>query len=196
MRCRRPAPPPYPAPAAIPPATAGAPPSWAAAMRARQSAAPPPRPEGAPLSIPMPFDWHVVILHPQIEVRTADARGALPETVPLSDAVVQSARMGAFIASCYEGDAERALFSLEDLLVTPHRQRLIPHFEQMKQAALLAGARAGGISGSGPSTFWIAKDAQDAQSVGNSLEVCMTANAIPYHIHHAQIAPQGARIMP
>jgi homoserine kinase len=43
-------------------------------------------PEGAPLSIPMPFDWHLVILHPQIEIRTADARGALPETVPLSDA--------------------------------------------------------------------------------------------------------------
>jgi len=66
----------------------------------------------------------------------------------------------------------------------------------MKQAALRAGARAGGISGSGPSTFWIAKDAQDAQSVGDSLEVCMTENAVPYHIHYAQIAPQGAHIVP
>lgn len=153
-------------------------------------------PEGAPLSIPMPFDWHLVILHPQIEIRTADARGALPEMVPLSDAAAQSAWMGAFVAACHEGDSERALFSLEDLLVTPHRQGLIPHFEQMKQAALRAGARAGGISGSGPSTFWIAKDAQDAQSVRDSLEVCMTENAVPYHIHHAQISPQGAHIVP
>jgi homoserine kinase len=144
----------------------------------------------------MPFDWHLVILHPQIEIRTADSRVALPEMVPLSDAVAQSAWMGAFVAACYEGDSERALFSLEDLLVTPHRQGLIPHFEQMKQAALRAGARAGGISGSGPSTFWIAKDAQDAQSVGDSLEVCMNENGVPYHIHHAQIAPQGAHIVP
>ena len=153
-------------------------------------------PEGMPLSLPVPDGWHLVVLHPQIEVRTADSRGALPEVVPLSDAVKQVGWMGAFVAACFRGDAEQATFALEDLLVAPHRQKLIPHFEEIKQAAFKAGARTGGISGSGPSTFWIAKDSKDAKAGAHALEECMAQMNVPCQLHEAQIAAQGAHIIP
>jgi homoserine kinase len=152
-------------------------------------------PQGKPIALPVPNDWHLVVLHPQIEVKTADSRGALPLSVSLEAAAKQSSWMGTFVAACYRDDSEQAALALEDLLIAPHRQKLIPHFQHIKQIALKSGALAGGISGSGPSTFWVAKSEEDALAVARSLEDLMILNSVPFQLHQAQIAQKGAHII-
>ncbi len=152
-------------------------------------------PEGKPIALPVPNNWHMVVLHPQIEVKTADARNALPTQVSLESAAKQSSWMGTFVAACYRNDSELAALALEDLLVAPSRQKLIPLFEDINRIAFESGARAGGISGSGPSTFWVTKSDSDAVAVSRALEALMTQNSISFQLHQAQIAQKGAHII-
>jgi homoserine kinase len=48
--------------------------------------------------------------------------------------------------------------SLEDVIIEPVRSILIPGFDDLKKACKAVGALGGGISGSGPSIFFLSKE--------------------------------------
>lgn len=152
-------------------------------------------PQGAFHVLPVPPNWHVVILHPQVPVRTLEAREVLPVHVSLAAAVEQSAWLGSFVASCFEGDGASAALALKDLYIGPYRSALIPHFDSIREIAMERGARAGGISGSGPSTFWIALNSDDAQSIADGIQAFMSNTDIDYRLYSTQIAPKGAHLI-
>jgi homoserine kinase len=152
-------------------------------------------PEGAPVSIPLPEGLFLTIVHPQVEIRTADARRVLPEQVPLQMATDQSRWFASFIAACFRNDAVGAVYCLEDLLVGPSRSSLIPCFSAVQASAIRAGARAGGISGSGPSTFWVSFSREDAAEVGWAAQTVLAEAGIPTHIHLTSISPKGAHVL-
>ena len=144
-------------------------------------------------SIPLPVPtWWIVILRPLVTVRTADARAALPDHVSLSRASESAAWMGRFVDACHRGDHRAAARSLRDLYVGPARAHLIPGFELCRDAALSAGAINGGISGSGPSTFWICLDQESALSVEARLKEVMRGCGCEYRTFVTQPSLQGA----
>jgi homoserine kinase len=153
-------------------------------------------PEGRPMAVPVPADWPMLIIHPQVEIRTADARGVLPSEVPFRDAIDQARWFATFVAACGSGDADAALFALEDLLVTKHRARLLPGFDAIRAAAFEAGARAGGIAGSGPSTFWVGAEGSDLSGLALRAQNICEELEIDVVIHHTGIAKLGAHILP
>jgi homoserine kinase len=134
----------------------------------------------------------MVILHPHVPIKTAEARGVLPNRVALKDATAQAAWFGTFVAACHRGDDVAAAYALEDLLVGPHRASLIPRFDEVRTLAFDHGARAGGISGSGPSTFWVAMDNAAAESIKQALSELMQRHSIPFSIHLSAISSRGA----
>lgn len=152
-------------------------------------------PLGPPLAIPVPKSWHLVVLHPQLVMNTSDARLVLPDQVPLQSAVDQSRWLGTFVAACFQGNDATAAFALEDLLVGQYRIPLIPFFEETREVALSAGAHSGGISGSGPSTFWVAMDVESAHAVGRELTALMQQHSVPCHIHVTRISNRGVQII-
>ena len=97
------------------------------------------------------------VIHPQIEIKTSEARAILPEQVPLKDAVRNWSNLGAFVAALAKGDYDLISRSMDDLIVEPVRKSLIPKFDEVKAASLAAGALGGGISGSGPSIFMLSR---------------------------------------
>lgn len=149
-------------------------------------------PEGTPMSIPVPTGLHLVVLHPQVQVQTMLARTVLPSDVPFQSAIDQSRWLGAFIASCFENQTDRAVFAMEDLLVTSHRKHLIPLFEDVKSAAFSRGARAGGIAGSGPSTFWVCRDESSSIEVETAVSQVMRDSSIEFFVYRTGISPIGA----
>lgn len=149
-------------------------------------------PEGAPMKIPVPEGLHLVVLHPQVQVQTKMARTVLPSDVPFQAAVDQSRWMGTFIAACFGNQAERAVFAMEDLLVSSHRQHLIPKFEEVKKAAMSKGARAGGISGSGPSTFWVCREEGTSAEVEAAVSEVMREASIDHFTYRTSISSVGA----
>ena len=113
----------------------------------------------------------------------------------MPDALNQMARLGHFVHCCHAGDAMEAALALEDVLAEPHRIPLQPHFAEVQAAAMQAGARAGGISGSGPSSYWISFDADTAQSVGQAISDVFLLKGLDHHVHVGRIAQQGAHIL-
>ena len=43
------------------------------------------------VALPVPSSWHMVVLHPQVVIKTSESRAVLPTQVPLSDAEIHQA---------------------------------------------------------------------------------------------------------
>ena len=112
----------------------------------------------------------VTIVHPQIEVRTADARSILKQQILLKDAIKQWGNIAGLVAGLQQQDYELIGRSLEDVLIEPVRSILIPGFDQVKKRSKDAGALGGGISGSGPSVFTFTRNAEDASRINKKLQ--------------------------
>jgi homoserine kinase len=110
-------------------------------------------------------DLYATVVHPQVEVKTSEARAMLPRAVPLKDAVKNWSNLGAFVAGLAKGDTDLLVRSMIDTIVEPARKRLIPMFDEVKVACIEAGAIGGGISGSGPSMFMLSADEPTAVSL-------------------------------
>ncbi len=109
------------------------------------------------ININTPSDLYATVIHPQIEVKTADAREILKTTVPLKEAIKQWGNVGGLISGLYTEDYDLIGRSLQDYIIEPIRSLLIPAFDAVKQQSLKAGALGCGISGSGPSIFALSK---------------------------------------
>jgi len=144
--------------------------------------------------LPAPPLW-VTVVHPQIEVKTADARKVLPTSVPLNRAVRQWANVGGLVAGFLTSDYELIGRSLEDYIVEPARQPLIPGLAEARRQALAAGALGGGISGSGPSVFMLNVTEAIAQEVGVAMGRVFAALGIDFKVYVGPIATQGARVV-
>ena len=103
--------------------------------------------------IPVPPDVRAVIVHPHMFLSTRQARAILKRTVDLSDFVWQTANLAGFISGCYTNDLDMIRASLEDVVIEPQRQALIPGFQEVRRASLQAGALGCSISGAGPTMF-------------------------------------------
>lgn len=136
--------------------------------------------------------WAAVI-HPQIEIKTAEARALLPGKVPLRSAVRNWSNLGAFVAALEKGDTGLMARSMVDEIVEPVRGTLIPRFADVRRAALAAGALGGGISGSGPSMFMLCEDRSSAVEVEAAMAAAFRGEGIDFNTHVSPIAPDGAR---
>jgi homoserine kinase len=103
------------------------------------------------VSLPVPPEIGWVVLVPETESSTREARAVLPTTVLRSDAVFNLQRMGLVLASIASGDIDLLRLAMEDRLHQPQRQALFPWMEPVRQAALEAGALGCVLSGAGPS---------------------------------------------
>jgi homoserine kinase len=114
--------------------------------------------------IPVPAQWHCVLVHPAQVLETLRAREVLHGGWELGHFVEQNGNFGLVLAGCFLGEAELVRAGMRDTLVEPRRAALIPGFENVKSAALSAGAMGAGISGAGPSVFAWFEDRASADS--------------------------------
>ncbi|MDG5492023.1 homoserine kinase [Psychroserpens sp. SPM9] len=147
------------------------------------------------LQLPTPENLYAVILHPQIEIKTAEARAILPKTVPLKDAITQWSNVGSLVHALHTNDYNLLSKSLTDVVVEPYRSRLIPHFNAVRQSALEHGALGVGISGSGPSIFSLCHGNEKAEQVVVALKKLYAETAIPFEIYCSKINTQGIKII-
>jgi len=113
--------------------------------------------------IPVPRAVRAVMVHPHLFLSTRDARSILRSSVAMSDFVWQTAHLAGFISGCYTDDIELIRASLEDVVIEPQRQTLIPGFADVRRAAMASGALGCSISGAGPTVFAWALEHQAAE---------------------------------
>ncbi len=142
-----------------------------------------------------PEALHACVLHPQIELKTSDARKILKTTIPLKLGIRQWGNVGGLITGLFTEDYGLISRSLEDAIIEPVRSLLIPGFQALREKALEAGALGFGISGSGPSVFALTRGLESAQKVGGALEGVYSGFGIPFEIHVSRIGREGVRAL-
>jgi homoserine kinase len=142
-----------------------------------------------------PLELVVTIIHPKIEVKTADARAVLLDKLHLKQAIAQTANLGALVTGLFKEDYELIRRSLVDHIVEPVRSMLIPGFNELKNRANEAGALGTGISGSGPSVFALSKGMDIAQRVGLAMQKVYDEIRVPYDTHISPINSKGVKIL-
>ena len=145
--------------------------------------------------VPAPSGLTAVLFHPDAKTETAAARGVLSEHVPLQTAVEHARRISAFTLGCATGDRALIRAGLEDVLVEPQRAFLLPELGAVKSAALKAGALGCSFSGSGPSVFAWAEDA-DADRVQQAMAEAFFAAGRGARAYRAPLTSEGVRMEP
>lgn len=140
-------------------------------------------------------DLYVTIVHPQIEIRTADARQILKQNILLKDAIKQWGNIAGLVAGLIHHDYDLIGRSLEDVIIEPVRSILIPGFNEIKIKCKEAGALGGGISGSGPSIFMLSTTLQKANLVEQIMQEVYNQVGLAYNTYVTTINHEGVKIL-
>ena len=119
---------------------------------------------GEATRIDVPPGLSAVLAVPREPVRTAKARGVLPATVPLGDAVFNVGAASLLVLGLATGDLDLVARGLGDRLHQPARAPLYPHSMELVGRARSLGALGATISGAGPTVLLWARS-EDATAV-------------------------------
>ena len=145
--------------------------------------------------IPLPTPpMFVTVVHPQIEVKTSDAREILRKEVLLKDAIKQWGNIAGLVTGFMQNDYALISRSLEDVIIEPVRSILIPGFDDVKKRCMEAGALGGGIAGSGPSIFMLCKEENVAHDVELIMKEIYDNMKLSYHTYVTTINNHGITI--
>jgi homoserine kinase len=147
------------------------------------------------IKLPSLKNLFAAVIHPQIEIKTKDARGILKKEITLRDAVRQWGNVGGFVAALYSADYDLLGRSMIDHIVEPARSILLPGYDQVKESAMAAGALGCGISGSGPSLFALCRGEDIARKAGIAMAEVFEDLKIESEIYVSEINQKGPQIL-
>ncbi|WP_445458464.1 homoserine kinase [Flavobacterium sp. HNIBRBA15423] len=147
------------------------------------------------IKIDAPNELYAVVLHPHIEIKTADARAVLEPTIPFQNAITQWGNLGGLISGLYTNDYELISRSLQDVVIEPFRKHLIPNFDDVKNIAIQNGALGSGISGAGPSIFALCKGENTANKVASAMRETYLKTNISFDVYISKINDEGVKII-
>lgn len=147
------------------------------------------------IKITTPEKLYCVLLHPQIEIKTIEARNMLNPQVSLKSAISQWGNVAGLIAGLINSDYDLIGRSLEDHIIEPQRSKLIKGYWELKNAAIEAGALGVNISGSGPSVFALTNGKQKAEEVKKAMENQYLKEGINFNIYLSGINEDGVKIL-
>jgi homoserine kinase len=119
--------------------------------------------------IPAPQGVSSVLLHPQMQINTAESRKKLARGYTMDQWLTQQGYLANFVAACFTNDLDLVGKCLRDVVIEPQRAGSVPCFPAVKEAALAAGAFGCSLSGSGPSMFALCRNAI-AANVATAME--------------------------
>ena len=99
-----------------------------------------------------------VVAIPSIRLSTSEARRAMPKSIPVGDAVVNLGALTLLLQGLRTGNGDLISDGMHDRLHEPYRWRLIKGGDEVKQAAMEAGAWGCAISGAGPSVLALCEE--------------------------------------
>ena len=147
------------------------------------------------LQIPSPRNLYATIIHPQIEIKTCEARAILPKNIQLQDAITQWSNFGSLIHGLHTNNYGLIKRSLHDAIIEPHRSKLIPHYNEVKTEALKSGALGTGIAGSGPSIFSLCQGIEQAKKVKEAIKKVYSKTNIKFDVFVSKINIEGIQIL-
>ena len=116
----------------------------------------------------------VVLLIPKQPLKTQEARLLLPDTVPITDAIINLQNTALTVTAFTTGDYPLLNLSLSDRLHQPYREPLMPGFRAVVESARKAGAFGAALSGAGTAIAAFVSDHE--QDVAAAMEAAFRKN--------------------
>ena len=114
-----------------------------------------------------PEDLKAVVVIPEFELSTEEARKVLPERIPLSDGIFNVQRISLFISALQNKRYELLKIAMDDKFHQPYRKKLIPNFDKVIENAYYKGALGASLSGAGSTILALAND--NFENIGKSM---------------------------
>lgn len=145
--------------------------------------------------IPYPNDLWCTVIHPHLEIKTAESRKLIPKNIPLETALQQCGNLAGLVTGLATGDYPLIGRSVNDLIAEPHRTHQVPDYAALKLAALEAGSIGTGLSGSGPSVFSLCRGEEMASAVGLVMQGHFKERGIASRLYVSRISPDGCKLI-
>ncbi|HET7818218.1 MAG TPA: homoserine kinase [Bacteroidia bacterium] len=143
------------------------------------------------VSLPYPKGLYCALVHPDIEIKTIEARKILKKKVDFKKAITQWGNVAGLVAGLASENYSLIGRSMEDVIVEPVRSRFIPHYYKVKNKAMEQGALGCNIAGSGPSVFALCQNSDIAERVSRAMQNEFTKNNISCDRYVSKINPNG-----
>jgi homoserine kinase len=141
--------------------------------------------------------WHSaivpVVVIPNFELSTAEARQVLPSTYSRADAVFNISHLALLMRGLETGNGQWVRAGLVDRIHQPYRQKLIKGYTEVEQAAVAAGAYGLVISGAGPTLLALVDESRASQVVQAMSEAWQIMGIEPI-VRILQLDVAGAQI--
>ena len=147
------------------------------------------------VSLPIPKDLEMIVIRPDIEIKTADSRKVVKKKVKIEKMTQQSANLGSFVSSLYSEDYDLMSRSVIDQVVEPDRAFLIPEFDNIQRISKNSGSIAVGISGSGPSIFSLSNNRITSNKVLESISQHYSSMDIEHDVFISKVNSGGIKII-
>jgi homoserine kinase len=145
--------------------------------------------------VPLTLALSAVVFVPDHRLATLDARGRLPATVPLADALFNVARSSLFVAALASGRADLLRAATRDRLHQPYRLPLFPAGATLISSALAAGALGACMSGAGPTVLALCSNPMMQQAVERAFEHTARELGVPGASLCLALSPRGAHVV-
>ena len=129
------------------------------------------------VSIDTPKNISSVLIHPDLVVNTAESRGSLLKSYLMSQWLEQQSYLAGFLIGLQKNDLALIRENLRDVIIEPQRSNSVAYFDDVKNAAITAGALGCSLSGSGPSIFALCED-RFAETIKIAMMEIFTKNKI------------------
>ena len=147
------------------------------------------------IQLDSPADLFCTLIHPHIQINTADSRKILKKNISLELAIKQWGNVAGLITGINLSDYDLIGRSMNDVIIEPTRSILIPMFEKIKEASIRAGALGCGIAGSGPSVFTFSKGEKMAMAVNDVMNEIYRNIDVNFDLYVSKINPKGAFVI-
>ncbi len=143
------------------------------------------------IEIPYPRSIFCTVVLPDLSIMTSVGRSVIQKSHSLRKTITQTGNAAGLVAGLIMGDFELIGRSMVDVIAEPKRKDMIPGFDDVRQAAMEAGALGCNISGSGPSVFALSKDATTAREAGNAMVRVFKKNNLGCKLFLSPISNKG-----
>ena len=142
----------------------------------------------------IPRDLRTVLFIPDLRLATREMRDALPEYVPLVDAVANLQRVALGVAALATGSAEGLRHLTVDRLHEPYRAVVFPQLPALVAAARDAGALGACLSGAGSTVIAFANSLSGLTRIEGAFRAAAADVDLPGRVELVAPRNTGARV--
>lgn len=146
-------------------------------------------------TVPTPSELIVVIIYPDVEVKTSVAKGLIPKELSVKDAREQWGNVGALIHALHSSDFDLLRRAITDRIAEPYRKGLIPNYDLVKATAVDLGCVGFNISGSGPSMFALFTDQSHVSEYIEKVKAIYDKQGLAVMSHVSKINERGCEVI-